>query len=112
VLRSDRGELTHTNHYVAEDFCSVNEQTEMLGSTHHRYDRINALIDGGGHPLSVDELKSFFRDHDGYPGSICAHPDGRSSLKTVASLISEPAEGRLHAALGNPCGSEYVTYRF
>ena len=25
-------------------------------------------------------------------------------------MISEPAKKRMHVTLGNPCGSEYVTY--
>ncbi len=110
VLRSERGELLHTNHYLAADFCDIGSTSQPPGSSGHRLDRIGELMAASDDPLSVDDLKGFFRDHDGYPGSICAHPrdDGRS--KTVASLISEPAEGRLHAAPGNPCQSDYVVY--
>lgn len=112
ILYSETGELAHTNHYVAEDFCDISRSSAPLGSSVHRYERITALIGAADHPLSVEDLQGFFRDHDGYPGSICAHVRPGATVKTVASLISEPAAGRLHAAYGNPCESEYTVYSF
>jgi isopenicillin-N N-acyltransferase-like protein len=47
-------------------------------------------------------------DHDGYPVSICRH---ESRLKSIASLVAEPDQGRLHVAVGNPCEHEFVTYQ-
>ena len=61
---------------------------------------MNALLQSKFGSLSVDDLKKFLTDHSGYPTSICRH-DGDSL--TVASLISEPDERRLHVAVGNPC---------
>ena len=112
VLRSDQGELLHTNHYLAADFCEIGEGSRPPGSSHHRLDRIHELMSASDEPLSVDDLKGFFRDHDGYPGSICAHVRENNTSKTVASLISEPAAGRMHVAPGSPCESEYTVYQF
>ena len=111
VLRSERGSLVHTNHYVAADFCGV-EGTPASGSTLNRYERMADLLASCDRPVSLADLQSFFRDHHGYPGSICAHPRDGGTTKTVASLISEPAAGRLHAARGNPCESDFVVYSF
>lgn len=111
VLRSERGELIHTNHYLATDFCDV-ERLSASGSTVNRYEQMTNLLGTSDEAVSVAQLQSYFRDHHGYPGSICAHPREGSTSKTVASLISEPAAGRLHAARGNPCQSDYVVYSF
>jgi hypothetical protein len=46
-------------------------------------------------------------DHKGWPTSICRH---QSDVETIASLIAEPDQGRLHVAAGNPCKTEFVTY--
>lgn len=112
VLRSDRGELVHTNHYIAADFCHISETSTPPATSVSRYDRMTQLIGASDRRLSVEDLQEFFRDHEGYPGSICAHEREGATSKTVASLISEPAEGRLHAAFGSPCQHDYAVYTF
>mgnify|MGYP001143619008 CR=1 FL=1 len=52
-------------------------------------------------------------DHDGYPRSICRHPNDQPRfgyMGTVCSLIMEPAEGRMHISRGNPCTNGYATH--
>ena len=73
---------------------------------------MSQLLSDAERLLSVADLQGFYRDHDGHPGSICAHPAGEGSGKTVASLLSEPAAGRLHATFGSPCENEYEVYTF
>ncbi len=111
VMRSDKGELVHTNHYVSAELCDEDSRPGHTNSQ-HRYSRIQELMHLHDEPLDVEDLQGFFRDHDGKPGSICAHVREDSTSKTVASLISEPAEGRLHATFGSPCENDYVTYAF
>jgi hypothetical protein len=31
-------------------------------------------------------------------------------MKTIASIIADPDQGRLHVARGNPCENPYVAY--
>ena len=58
---------------------------------------------------------SVLRDHANAPLSICAHwddddPDEDQGV-TTASMVWEPAEGRVHAlARGQPCASGYSLY--
>jgi isopenicillin-N N-acyltransferase like protein len=68
--------------------------------------------------VTVEDLKRFLADHEGQPPSICRHPhDGpehpsvSARGRTIASLIAEPAAGRLHVSRGNPCQAAYATYR-
>ena len=70
---------------------------------------MNVLLQTRNGSLKVDDLKRFLSDHSGYPASICRH--GVES-GTVASLIAEPAEGRLHVALTHPCEHPCTSYSF
>ena len=112
VLRSDDGVLVHTNHYLADGLRDLGETHRPPDSSDHRQRRMAGLLSGAERPIAIETLQEFFRDHDGYPGSICAHPRPTSTSKTVASLISEPAAGRLHAAFGSPCQHDYAVYTF
>ena len=67
--------------------------------------------------MPADDLvelgKRVLSDHENAPFSICDHwedddPDPDQSV-TTASMVWEPAEGRAHIALGQPCGAEYLT---
>jgi predicted choloylglycine hydrolase len=101
------GFVAHTNHFVCSRYARKENFAVSWKDSFPRLDRINSLLQGKFGGLSADELKRFLSDHDGYPTSICRH-DGDSV--TVASLISEPAERRMHVAVGNPCRNRYVTY--
>ena len=101
------GFLAHTNHFVCSRYARKENFARSWKDSFPRLDRMNALIQARFGSLAVDDFKKFLQDHSGYPTSICRH-DGDSC--TVASLISEPAERRMHVAAGNPCESRYVAY--
>jgi isopenicillin-N N-acyltransferase like protein len=107
----ESGRLVHTNHYISDKLANVASEYVPESSV-SRCERMSTLVQSADEPLAVEQLQRFFRDHDGYPGSICAHPTARSSSKTVASLISEPAAGRMHVTAGSPCEHDYQTYVF
>jgi isopenicillin-N N-acyltransferase-like protein len=76
------------------------------------------LLSGKFGHLTVDDLKRFLADHQGYPTSICRHPHSgpdHASVsargRTTASLIAEPAASRLHVSRGNPCQAGYTSYQ-
>jgi isopenicillin-N N-acyltransferase-like protein len=110
VTRSNDGMLVHTNHFISPELAGIDRS--IPSSSCHRLERMTELLETADKPLVVEDLQGFFRDHAEYPGSICAHPREAGAGKTVASLISEPAAGRLHATFGSPCERAYVTYTF
>jgi isopenicillin-N N-acyltransferase-like protein len=110
VLRSQDGVLVHANHFTAPELAGTDRFVPE--SSCHREERMRQLLADAQRPIAIADLQGFYRDHDGYPGSICAHPKSASGGKTVASLISEPAAGRLHATFGSPCENEYAVYEF
>ena len=109
--------LVHSNHYLCSEYaCDANWQ-QSLSDSFPRLDRMRVLIDGKFGSITLADMQHFLADHDGHPVSICRHshagPAGPMlgpSGKTVAALIAEPEQRRLHVALGNPCENPFVTY--
>lgn len=79
-------------------------------SSSHRQKRVDQLVRQYSGSISVDTMKRMFRDHDGLPMSICRHPATQDPQRTNAAFVAEPAAGRMHIAIGNPCVSEFKTY--
>lgn len=101
------GFLAHTNHFLCPRYASKQNYEKSWKDSFPRIDRMNELLKARYGSLSVADVQSFLRDHSGKPAGICRH-DGNS--RTVASLIAEPAQRRMHVAAGYPCQSEYITY--
>jgi isopenicillin-N N-acyltransferase-like protein len=116
VLRPDlRGTLVHTNHCLHPDLTAINDRhaTEIYGQSFPRKSRAEQLLASGEYPVTLDLVKLLLSDHDGYPTSICRHPNDDPAIgwqRSVVSVILEPALGRMHLARGNPCENPYELY--
>lgn len=109
--------LVHSNHYLCTEFACDANFRQSLADSFPRLDRMRFLIDEKFESITLADVQKFLADHDGHPISICRHshagPDGPMlgpSGKTVAALIAEPEQRRMHVALGNPCENPFVTY--
>ena len=109
--------LVHSNHYLCSEHACDSNWQQSLSDSFPRLDRMRTLIDEKFGSITLADVQHFFADHDGHPVSICRHshagPAGPMlgpSGKTVAALIAEPEQRRLHVALGNPCENPFVTY--
>jgi isopenicillin-N N-acyltransferase-like protein len=101
------GFIAHTNHFLCSRYARKENFEKSWQDSFPRIAKINELIASRTGRVSVSDMKGFLSDHTGRPVSICRH-DGDS--RTVASLISEPAQRRMHVAVGNPCQNTYKTY--
>jgi isopenicillin-N N-acyltransferase like protein len=101
------GFLAHANHYLSPRYASRKNFPADWVDSFARQERMDSLIRAKLGSLGPDDFKKFLSDHSGYPRSICRHAN--ASL-TVASMISEPAERRMHVTFDNPCEHLYVTY--
>jgi isopenicillin-N N-acyltransferase like protein len=113
MLKDDgAGFLAHSNHFVCGKYAGKEKPDALLPDSRKRLDRINGLIREDFGAITVDRMKTCLSDHSNYPTSICRHAQtaDAGTMKTVASMIAEPAFRRMHVALGNPCNSRYVTY--
>lgn len=105
------GFLAHSNHFVCGKYANKEKEDDLVLDSRKRFDRIHELIRADFGSLTVDRMKAHLSDHSSHPTSICRHAStSAGSMKTVASMISEPAFRRMHVALGNPCNSRYLTY--
>jgi isopenicillin-N N-acyltransferase like protein len=114
LLRDEgAGFLAHSNHFVCSKYANKESPDDaLLPDSRKRFHRINELIRADFGSITVDRMKAHLSDHSDHPTSICRHPQAAASgsMKTVASMIAEPAFRRMQVALGNPCNSRYVTY--
>jgi len=120
ALQTDDGEgfIAHSNHFVCSPYACQATDAASVPDSFGRLSRMRQLFKGRVGKLTVGDLKTFLADHDGAPTSICRHahdgPDHPSVSHrghTVASMIAEPAAGRLHISRGNPCVAQYTTYK-
>ena len=117
IKANSGGVLVHTNHCVHPSLISNNDEfpDRIYGQSFARRDRgqtllSDRLVDGR---VSIDDAKSLLSDHDGFPTSVCRHPNDDPNTgwqRSVISIILEPDENRMHVSNGNPCENAYETY--
>jgi isopenicillin-N N-acyltransferase like protein len=101
------GFLVHTNHYLSDRFHTPETDAAAQADSFQRQLRMTELITARYGRITVDDMKQFLSDHAAGPRSICRHD---TDSRTVASLIAEPATGRLHVSTGNPCQGRWSVY--
>jgi isopenicillin-N N-acyltransferase-like protein len=99
--------VVHANHFADAELARDDALLPGLPDSACRASRLAALIARSPERPDASAMLRMLSDHDGYPKSICRHEPG---FETIASLVAEPAHGRLHVALGNPCQHAAVTY--
>ena len=106
--------FAHTNHYVTPELAPQDATTSE--GTFRRRARAEELLAAGlaAGEDTVSLAQAVLRDHANTPLSICSHWDDDDSdpdqSVTTASMVWEPAERRVHVAVGQPCGHDFVTY--
>ena len=109
VLRDEDGMLVHTNHFQSERYAPEERLLESLPDSAARLERMRGLLRAEHGRITLETVKRCLRDHDGGATAICRHEPERP-MKTIASIIAEPEQGRLHVTRGNPCETEYTVY--
>jgi isopenicillin-N N-acyltransferase-like protein len=116
VLHPDgRGTLVHTNHCVHPDLVSINDRygAEIYGQSFPRKARAERILGHENGGVTLERVKQLLSDHEGYPTSICRHPNDDPTIgwqRSVVSVILEPSLGRMHLSRGNPCENPYEIY--
>jgi isopenicillin-N N-acyltransferase-like protein len=107
IIRGADDMLVHANHLESADLCALD--TPSANSLCRRR-RLEELLDGATSPLTVAQIRTFYRDHANAPHSLCAHPFEGRNVKTVVSIIGDLETRELHVAKGSPCKAPYATY--
>ena len=112
VLLPQRGVLVHTNHFLGPKNLLTHDHAG-IGSTYIRLQRAQQLF-CDKQALTVEHAQAAFRDHKGYPTSICAHPTNPANPVTVAQnatnfgLVMDLTHLEAWLAWGNPCENPFV----
>jgi len=104
--------LTHANHYEAAEFVDLDREVRPgLADSFLRSGRMRELLESRAGRIDPESLQETMRDHCTGSGAICRHLDSGTKLaETKAAVVYAPAEGRLWAAIGNPCQVKFVEY--
>lgn len=112
----EAGFIAHSNHFLCAPYACPENFKRSLPDSFPRLERMQRLISEKFGTITVADLQRILADHEGHPVGICRHPHAGSgdavlpsTGKTVAALIAEPMQGRLHVARGNPCVNAFVT---
>ncbi len=84
---------------------------EFAISSLKRTERLRELIDSPVDvKIDIDYLESCLRDHKNRPLSICAHQENTIlHFRTLAAVILEPANHKIHLCPDQPCQSDFQT---
>jgi len=110
----DHHQLTHTNHCLHPELVGVNTQFPELIESGPRKQRIDQLFQQANTDPGIREMKHYLADHEGYPKSICRHPNEHPEngfWATVFSVIVDVDACQLHVSRGNPCECDYEIYQ-
>lgn len=114
VLRPDEHDwITHSNHFLHSELCSINDEFPELIESRPRKDRIDTLLGETVGDISVDVVQQALRDHSDHPRSICRHTNDDANIgfwQTVFSVVIEPRKRRMHITHGTPCDRPFETY--
>ena len=112
VLLPQRGVLVHTNHFIGPKMSLTHDHAGS-GSTYIRLQRAQQLF-CEKQELTLEDAQAAFRDHKGYPTSICAHPVNPATPVTVDQnatnfgLVMDLTHLEAWLAWGNPCENPFV----
>lgn len=97
--------MLHTNHFTHAGLTPLDAMNPISrNSSRQRLSRLEALLDRLGAPESPEQMLDALADHSMFPVGICMHAQGHvTRADTVAAVVLEPAEGRLHLRRGHPC---------
>ena len=118
-LLTDQGAgfLAHSNHFLSDKYATQENYAKSAADSFPRLERMQQLIRARFGRIGVDDVKQFLRDRAGQPSSICRVAQTVDPVAswvtagvTVASIIAEPRERRMHVAVGNQSETPFEVY--
>jgi isopenicillin-N N-acyltransferase-like protein len=114
--------LTHSNHFKSEAFKAKDSVAEGSrgGSSLFRDRRVEKVLYKAWPNISEKHFQEGFRDHVGYPNSVCEHScpkelawtSAHSTDTTAASVIFNLSKRTMLLCKGPPCQGTYKEYTF
>ncbi len=114
VLLPENGVLVHTNHFLGPRMVLSHGHDGRVTT----YTRLQTLKQNlqSKRGLSLEDIEGFFRDHRGWPFSVCMHCNPnltgdahKDDFQTNMAFIADLNRGIVRYVEGNPCEGEFVT---
>lgn len=110
-LYAANGCMGHANNFEY-DQAAVNDLGKAsFPDSILRGSRTRRLLSLAAGRINVQTFKDIFRDHVGWPNSICNHVNesraDQERIRTIGSVIYDLTDMRMWLADGNPCECEY-----
>jgi len=113
------GVLAHANHFLSPALQRLEAaDPAYLHNSRARQARMEELLRSHRGRLDAVAMRTVLRDRQTAPDSLCRRPEDAGFLPpaerdviTFASVIAEPAEGRMWVAVGPPDAHPYRLYR-
>ncbi len=108
------GFLVHANHFLAAgQLGGMEPPADERLSTYLRQARMEELLAQRGSAIDEQTLLALLSDHQGFPDSICRHPNpalpAHSRYATLASVVLNLHARKVLYAAGSPCISPWTT---
>ncbi|MBU88040.1 MAG: peptidase C45 [SAR202 cluster bacterium] len=114
-LEPKNGLIVHTNHCLHPKFKrnNIEFKKDIYGQSFERKDRCEEVLSKIDQ-IKIEDVKRALSDHEGFPTSICRHPNPDPLIgwqRSVISIIMQPITRELYISRGNPCESNYEVYQ-
>ena len=113
------GFLVHSNHFLSPRYATAENHARSAPDSIPRQQRMERLIAGRFGRTTLADVQRYLRKSERAVGGICRlaqttdpAADWVTAGITVASLIADPSQGRLHVAAGNDPANPWVAYPF
>lgn len=111
VLYPENGLIAHSNHIRHPHYAY---QVDALGGTLYRDRRILKHLQPKAGAVTMEDIKDAFKDHFGYPFSVCRHGDSRKTelnrISTLGCILMDVTDRRIWVCKGTPCCGEFKEY--
>lgn len=93
VERCQNGTLAHSNHYLAAEFASLNDNANKGSMV--RLERIEALLANSAAPFTADAFISFCNDQNANENQSLLRTGAGHPITTYSLVLSLPADGNI-----------------
>ena len=111
VLYPENGLISHSNHIKHPKY---GYQVDVLGGTLYRDRRILRHLAPKVGSITREDIIEAFKDHFGFPFSVCRHGDERKKeldkISTLGCIVMDATDKRLWACKGTPCCGQFREY--
>ena len=113
-LYPEDGILVHANHFLHPGAGEVVEdRSKPKPGSLERDCRVRDLLRAKAGTIGIEDMKAALQDHEGFPKSVCRHPDTSSDIGfTLVTTVMDLNQRTMWTAPGPSCVGTFTEYTF